>query len=144
MAMFIGGYDIAAFWDNGDGGNLDHSDHMLLDTQAAYRMNPMHLGLALLFETANTTMLRLITSVPRVYGFAAREEAILRVCLINKLTSAQTVNLIVPSSLPMLAQGTSMVDTADHWGTQQPTTVQCANGRCTATLPAVSFTMLKS
>ena len=147
MAMFLGGYDVAAFWDNGDGGNVDHQDHMLLDTQAAYRMNPMHLGLALLFESANTTMLRLNTTAPRVYGFAAREDgpagspsSTTRVYLINKFEAAQAVQIAVPPSLGALARGTSMVDTADHWGAVQPTAVHCAAGVCSATLPAVSFT----
>jgi hypothetical protein len=52
LEMYIGGYDMAVYWDNGDGANISDStsgggvgDHMLLDTVASYRMNPMHFGL---------------------------------------------------------------------------------------------------
>ena len=37
LEMYVAGYDVAAFWDNGDGGMTDHTDHMLLSTAAGYR-----------------------------------------------------------------------------------------------------------
>ena len=145
LALFVAGLDLAAFWDNGDGGNADHADQMLLDTAAGYRMNPMHIGLGLLFTAANATMLPLQTSDPRLYGLAARADSgRLRVLLLNKRPALATLSLSLPASLAPLTRGTSMVDTSDHWGAAVHTPVQCEDGRCLASLPALSFTMLES
>ena len=43
--MYVSGYDVAAFWDNGDGGHADHDDQMLLSTASGYRFNPMRLAI---------------------------------------------------------------------------------------------------
>jgi hypothetical protein len=75
LEMYVAGYDMAAFWDNSDGGHLDHAEHMLLDTQASYRMNPMHFGLEMLARASGSggqhTMVAMNTSEVRVHGFAA-------------------------------------------------------------------------
>ena len=53
LEMYVAGYDIACFWDNGDGKTgsnpslppsptgFGNGGHMLLESAAAYRMNPM-------------------------------------------------------------------------------------------------------
>ena len=156
MEMFVGGFDVAAFWDNGDGhgqpkGDGESADEdtgrMLLDTQAAYRMNPMHIGLAMLFAAANTTMVNVTSSAARVHGFASRDDGgggTLRVYLMNKFEVAKPVSIALPPAAPPLAAAASMVDSvsADGWGEVTPTTVSCDAGRCDVTLPPVSFTML--
>ena len=52
------GGDLEAAW--GDGG------HMLMDTAAEYRMNPMHFGLEMLAQAQNKSMHKLNTSADRV------------------------------------------------------------------------------
>ena len=80
MEMYASGYDIAAFWDNGDGGGADElpwgEGHMLLDTAAGYRMNPMHFALEMLAKSTGLTMLPLATSADRVHGFAGRNSSV--------------------------------------------------------------------
>ena len=73
LEMFVGGYDMAAFWDNSDGGHLDHGDQMLMDTAANYRFNPAHLAMHVLYPaaTSNASMVAFNTSLARVHGFAA-------------------------------------------------------------------------
>eukprot|EP00947_MAST-08B_sp_MAST-8B-sp1_P001296 g1296.t1 len=73
LEMYAAGYDVAAFWDNSDGGHADHDDQMLLASQEDYRFNPSAMGLGLLSAAANNaTMLNLTTSNRRVHGFATR------------------------------------------------------------------------
>ena len=154
MEMYIGGYDIASFWDNGDGcspsaSSCDHSDHMLMDSIAAYRMNPMHFGLELLARATNSTMRAVTTSTSRVHGFAAKdmEQNTIRLYLINKLEQAQPVQIVLPDTQARVDGATieSMVDTDDHWGEIDASgTAACgSNGAlCHAVLPPVSISVI--
>jgi hypothetical protein len=149
LEMFVGGYDMAAFWDNGDGGKAASkgpSDQMLMDSSAAFRMNPMHLGMQLLARaTSNATHNASFHAVEvgggekRVHGFAAAGGGgrALLLYLINKLeatesgaAAGQAVRVTLPAAFgaaaapsvdgvavaSWAATATSMVDTADHWG----------------------------
>ena len=154
LEMYASGYDIACFWDNGDG---QHSivpspegasaGHMLLDTKAHFRMNPMHLGLELLATAQNQTMLKINTSAPRVHGFASRGEPSdeVRIFLINKFEVQQKLRVVMPAGMRELATIVSMVDTPDHWGeVTAPQQVACVSGVCEFAVPPVSFSMLQS
>ena len=68
----VAGYDVAAFWDNGNGGSLDHGDQMLVASAGDCRFNPSALGLGMLSTAADQTMIMVSTSNPRVHGFATR------------------------------------------------------------------------
>lgn len=165
LEMYTAGYDIACFWDTGDGATGSNpslppssagigSGHMLLETSAGYRMNPMHLGFELLAKAQNRTMLKLNTTAKRVHGFASLEASSghVQIFLINKYEAVQKVYVALPASGPAaLADGTltSMVDTADHWGTNTVVKLGAASG-CTAgsrvcelSLPALSFSIVQ-
>ena len=159
LEMYVSGYDIACFWDNGDGGDTGvvsgawgAGEHMLLSTHAGYRMNPMHLGLELLATSQNRSMLKVNTSADRVYGFATVPVAGqggggLEVLLINKFEQAQKVRLALPTALTrgatlQLTKMSSMVNSSDGWGELRGDAVCCAGGSCEFKLPPVSFSKL--
>ena len=160
MEMYVAGYDVAAFWDNSDGGSASHGDQMLLSSAHGWRFNPMHIGLELLAESAGLQMLNMSRPtftnrnihVDRVHGFAALDPSShrLRVYLINKMEHTMRVRLRLPAQWSADAKGdvvfsaASMVDTADHWGTKSSLLVACGGGACVAELPGASFTRLAS
>ena len=125
LEMYASGYDIACFWDNGDGQHAAvpapegaSAGHMLLDSKAGFRMNPMHLGLELLATAQNQSMLKINTTAPRVHGFASRHEpdGEIRIFLINKFEAQQKLRVVLPAGMHELDTIVSMVDTPDHWG----------------------------
>ena len=141
LDMYASGYDIAAFWDNGDGGQLSMSEHMLLDSSHDYRMNPMHLGLTMLSRSTAMRMLALHSSSARVHGFAAKHQTTnaLEYYLINKFEV----------SMPVVVRGgvkartvQSMVDSRDHWGALVTSTVNNASSNVSFTLPPLSFSRI--
>ena len=170
LEMYVGGYDMAAFWDNGDGCaattglGCDHADQMLMDSGEGYRMNPMALGMGLLARCTGSGMRAVETNCSRVHGFAARNDtttgsggddltAPLRLYLINKLEQDQLVTVSLPASgraQSAYAYATpkqeSMVDTEDHWGTIEidggGATCDAGGRSCSAVLPAASLTLL--
>lgn len=149
MEMYIGGYDVTAFWDNHDGGHLDHDEHMLMASAEDYRFNPVVMGMEMLATATNHTMLAVTTSNPRVHGFAARSKGgpkpYLRVYLMNKLETSQVISLQLQPGAALLTQGEAMVDTDDHWGARVNVPVTCKDNRvCDFTLPPVSFAALAS
>jgi hypothetical protein len=154
LEMHVGGYDMASFWDNSDGGHIDHADQMLLDTQAGYRMNPMHFGLEMLARAGGTNeahaMVVMNTTEVRVHGFAAigkaggKDEVLCY--LINKNKLPRTIEIkLAGTSASATATAESMVDTNDHWGAMTPPApLKCSAGgaSCAATLPPLSFTLI--
>jgi len=159
MEMFIAGYDVAAFWDNGDGGKARNEEQMLLSTATGYRFNPMHFGLEMLAVAANTTYLPLNTSERRVHGFAslalsARSDKsdVLRIYLLNKLETPASVSISLHAGVPLPRMAQAMVDTADHWGALRDLQVKCAYGSpwlatpmmCEVQLPPLSFAMVRT
>jgi hypothetical protein len=157
LEMYVAGYDVAAFWDNSDGGSADHDDQMLFSSGADWRFNPMHIGLELLAESAGHQMLNTSSyysnpnvHTDRVHGFAARDGDTnqLRVYLINKMESTMSVRINLPESSTDRGKFTvvSMVDTEDHWALRNVSAlpVLCSGGACDVDLPQVSFTMLVS
>ena len=161
----MAGYDVAAFWDNSDGGSLDHGDQMLMDSSHAFRMNPMHFGLELLAQAAGGNMLSMNTSQPRVHGFAALPrnaslggEGPLLVYLLNKFQAAMPLKMTLPlpaplpttsSNLerltfsgPVACQVRSLVDTPDHWGQLTgPDACSCSPTSAALTELSCSFTL---
>ena len=151
MEMYKGGYDVAAFWDNHDGGHSGHSDHMLMATdEGPYRFNPSSIGFQMLANAGGHTMLDVNTDEPRVHGFAARsadgKAPYLQVFLINKLTEECVVRLKLHAGSAMLVEGEVLVDTADHWGALHTLDVECdtESHMCSFTLPPVSFARITS
>eukprot|EP00040_Diaphanoeca_grandis_P031659 m.189837 g.189837 ORF g.189837 m.189837 type:complete len:476 (-) comp32388_c2_seq2:159-1586(-) len=147
LEMYLSGYDVAAFWDNGDGGNLDHNDQMLISTEHDYRFNPMHFGLEFLARSANQKMLTMTTSEDRVHGFAAYDKSVNAVLcyLINKYETNMTVDISLalhPAKTPASATAEAMVDTLDHWGAVVLVDVVCQQSACAVVLPNASFTVL--
>lgn len=117
----------------------------------------------MLAHAQNKSMLRVNTTATRVHGFATWDPVGrgVELFIINKLEEAQNVTFVLPSIIrPSMAVVTetsqarqheivpvtrvdSVVDTADHWGTQMRGTVTCdAVGLCTVQLPAVSFSRI--
>jgi hypothetical protein len=173
LEMYIAGYDLACFWDNGDGytgsnpslpqpsAGYSGGGHMLLESTAGFRMNTMHLGFEMLAQAQNRSYLKLNTSAARVHGFATIAEstaptgtggALLQIFLINKYDALQDVQVTLPSTLawraldPSGLEIRSMVDTADHWGQRtMPTPVSCNSARalCECTLPPLSFSVIQ-
>ena len=151
LEMYASGYDIAAFWDNGDGQTTETKPwgegHMLLDTSAGFRMNPMVFGLNLLAKSTGACMLPLSTSANRVHGFAARSNSsasgAVEYFLINKFQAAMPVEIHdVTATVSTLE---SMIDTDDHWGTIATTSnVTCSKSAsvCSFVLPPLSFTRI--
>ena len=142
MEMYIAGFDMAVFWDNHS--QTPYDDKKLTVEIEGYRFTPMQLGLRWLFAAAGTTYVPLNTSNARVHGFAATTSASphLRVFLINKMESEQTVSLHLGGLTTLISSGVAMVDTSDHWGAEQPVAVACTAGppaMCEATLPPIAF-----
>ena len=59
LEMYESGYDMACFWDNGDGGDTANNtgslgSHMLMSTADTYRMNPMKYGITQIKMWART------------------------------------------------------------------------------------------
>ena len=122
---------------------------MLMDSTAAYRMNPMHFGLELLARATNSTMRTVTTSTSRVHGFAAKDgdQNTIRLYLMNKLEQDQPVHIALPTTEAHVDSTTieSMVDTDDHWGKIDASgSVVCgSNGAlCHAVLPPVSISVI--
>jgi hypothetical protein len=137
MELFIGNYTSSAFWDTA--GSV-FSDQMLIDQKTGNRFNPSHFGLAMLFESAGELYYNLTTSERRVHGFcAAAPHAATTTCyIINKLEEAAIVAFTGQDCTSVHVA--SLVDTDDHWGTVQTTSLaNCDN----ISLPAVSFTKLE-
>lgn len=139
LDMYASGYDIAAFWDNGDGGQLSMSQHMLLDSSNAYRLNPMHLGLTMLAHSTGGRMMSLHSTAPRVHGFAVKSNTsgALEYYVLNKFEV----------SMPVVVQGgvsartvQSMVDTPDHWGAMVSGMTNTSN--VSFVLPPLSFSRI--
>jgi len=149
LEMYISGYDIAVFWDNGDGGSKDHRDHMLMDTSEGYRFNPMHFGFEMLALSTNASMLEMSTSIKTVHGFAAlTEQQELLVYLINKQNQKVQSKISLPATASSKQSLSSLVDTDDHWGQVEATTAKyCSNNdsntACVVELPAMSFSLLR-
>lgn len=148
--MYVGGYDIAVFWDNHDGGALDKVDAMLMDTSSAYRFNPMHYGFEMLAESTNASMLSLATSVHAVHGFAALTDSEVMVYVINKLETEQDTVITfdsVSSNQNIVSELASMVDTDDHWGRIDTREAVCGQDAaffsCKMSLPGLSFSQLR-
>ena len=165
LEMYASGYDLAAFWDNGDGATCGTpalgEGHMLLDTAAGYRMNPMHFGLEMLAKSTGLTLFPLSTSNKRIHGFVGRRNTSTAAAaaghaeyyLINKFESAMPVTIdgvvavdaaAAARMLPSMLE--SMVDTSDHWGTvtSSSNSITCTAGAnaCTFTLPPLSFSRI--
>eukprot|EP01048_Picozoa_sp_COSAG05_P021490 COSAG05_NODE_3970_length_1744_cov_4.354407_1_plen_495_part_10 len=98
LEMYQSGYDIACFWDNGDGvhagGHATTSENKLLDTLSGYRMNPMHFGFEMLAKAQNRSLHKITTTADRVHGFATSSPmtGAIQLFLINKFSVTQEVN----------------------------------------------------
>lgn len=150
MEMYLGGYDMAVFWDNHDGGSLEKADSMLMDTSSGYRFNPMHFGFEMLAESTNASMLSMVTSARTVHGFAALTDSELLVYIINKFEEDQDTSIAIDgfgSDQNIVSELASMVDTDDHWGRMDTREVTCgqhtAGLSCKFSLPGLSFSQLR-
>ena len=126
---------------------------MLLDTNASFRMNPMHHGLEMLARAQRKSLLKINGTADgyRVHGFATRNETGPgpgpgagpdAVFLINKFEVEQKVNIALGSPAAELGHVISLVDTDDHWGALAGSRSQCTAGVCELVLPPVSFSMI--
>lgn len=156
MEMYIGGYDMAALWDNSDGGVYDSTanstleDHMLTSSEHGFRFNPSVYGLEFLARAANQTRLELnITGGYRVNGFAAQttNNSVL-LLLMNKYETEQHLRIALPRETEGATIST-LVDTQDHWGTVVSAASPSSQINCTTNrqvdvlLPPVSFSLLE-
>ncbi len=141
--MFIGNYDSAAFWDNSRVNSALISEQSLFDYYNGNRLNPVHMSWEMLGQAQGATMLGFSSDSTMAYGFAAKDQTQIHLYLINKSTSAEPVSIslagIVTVDDGMGPAGVSMVDTADHWGTNQVLTVSGSAGSYSATLPGSSY-----
>ena len=119
---------------------------MLLETAAAYRMNPMHFGFEMLAQSQNRSLHKVNTSADRVHGFAASAPATgaLQLFLINKFDAVQKVRVALAPAGAAPEELTSLVDTPDHWGAvTAPQHISCVGRVCEVVLPPLSFSMLQ-
>mmetsp|Transcript_22243 Transcript_22243/g.63118 ORF Transcript_22243/g.63118 Transcript_22243/m.63118 type:complete len:576 (+) Transcript_22243:67-1794(+) len=151
LEMYVSGYDMAVFWDNGDGGNKLHSTHMLMDSSSSYRFNPMHFGFEMLSLATNTSMVSMHTTTKAVHGFAARGDGELLVYVLNKLAEDRSLHVVISGGAKRLdGEGhiRSMVDTKDHWGEVVEGTFACEEAlaaivSCHGRVPKMSFSLLR-
>jgi len=121
-------------------------DTGLLDKSQNYRRNPQTLGWELLADAHGATMVASTSSHPYVYGFTAKTDTEILSYLLNKTESNQTMNIVFEGLVPdaeQSPQGTAIVDTADHWGTNQALTVSYNNGTYSTVLPAMSYSLIR-
>lgn len=138
---FISGYDMACFW-----ANIRGTDTGLLDKGEGYRRNPQALGWELLAEAQGATMVASTSSHPYVYGFTAKTDTEILVYMLNKTETNQTLNIVFQGLAPDAGQpplGTAMVDTVDHWGTNEAIAVSHGSGTYSAVLPAMSYSRIR-
>ena len=118
---------------------------MLLETKAAFRMNPMHFGFEMLAEAQNRSLHKVNTSADRVHGFAtSASTGTLQLFLINKFDAVQKVRISLAPVGAVPEEQTSLVDTPDHWGTVTvPQNISCVGHICEIALPPLSFSILQ-
>ena len=130
---FLGNWDMTCFWDNVRG-----DENGLMSRQNDYRLNPFHMGMALLADAQGGTMLDVKTDNEFVYGFAASKDQHILLYLINKTEEAQALGMKITGGHFKCVRGKVMRDTPDHWGELVDLPVD-SEKTFEATLPALSF-----
>ena len=89
---------------------------MLLETAAAYRMNPMHFGFEMLAQSQNRSLHKVNTNADRVHGFAtSAPTGTLQLFLINKFNVVQKVRVVLTDRRGRVLLGRTR-DGACRWG----------------------------
>ena len=130
---FLGNWDMACFWDNVRG-----DENGLMSRQNEFRLNPFHMGMALLAAAQGGKMLDVKTDNKFVYGFAASKDDRILLYLINKTKETQALSMTITGGHFKCVGGKVMRDTPDHWGELADLTVDSGK-TFKATLPALSF-----
>ncbi len=138
--LFIGGYDMAAFWANiGD-------ESFLMDKKSNYRMNPMHIGFEMLAQAQGAIMLESTIDDPEIRGFAVKSESSYIIYLLNKSSKLKKVNIQfkdLQSSEALTVRVNMMIDTKDHWGEKITVNFNSTNNAVNAELPPLTYTQIK-
>ena len=138
--LFIGGYDMAAFWSNtGDAS-------FLMDKYNDYRMNPMYIGFEMLAQAQGSIMLRSSIDDPFVRGFAVKSDSSYIIYLLNKSSQSKEVNIQFKDlrlSEALTVKTNMMIDTKDHWGKRVTVDFHSTNNTVKAELPPLTYTQIK-
>lgn len=153
--LFIGQYDVAAFWSNvaaDKNGTPDREMKRLIDTSNGNRLNPMHLGFEMLASAQGQKIANVLDRTsgsvsrnPSCYGFAAFGNGRFEVFLMNKSTNPANVDIKIRgiSLGNQRAVKKSLIDTADHWGEVTVEYVPLQNNKMIFTLPPMSYTKIQ-
>ena len=147
--LFIGQFDMAAFWSNvaatrSAGG--DRHSRRLLDTEAegTVRLNPFHFGLELLASAQGKNIVQLDGGGPSGYGFAVRMDESLQIFLLNKSSESSTVHIVHHGEIDPNPGGTmlSLVGTPDKWGRLADSEISLSEDAVKLVLPALSYSKI--
>lgn len=132
LEMFIGNYDMSAYW---------NITFMLGENNS--RLRAIHHSWEMMGNAHGATMLNMSNNGTHVPGFAVKTDEDVQLFLLNKNSTAEALNVDFTGLFQVETDGShsgsSMVDTANHYGEVQPLDLTLANGTFSGTLPALSF-----
>lgn len=135
LEMFIGNYDMSAYW---------NITFMLGESNS--RLRAIQHSWEMMGNAHEATMLNLSNNGSHVPGFAAKTDEDIQLFLLNKNSTAEALNVDFTGLFQIKTDGShsgsSMVDTADHYGEVQPLDLTLAGGTFSGTLPALSFSRI--
>ena len=138
--LFIGGYDMAAFW-----GNIGN-DSFLMDKNWNYRMNPMSIGFEMLAQAQGAIMLEIFIKNPVIRGFAVKTDSTYIIFLLNKSSKSEEVAIVLKKLLPYESarvEGSRLIDTENHWGRLESIFgLDLKNNTIKAILPSLTYTKI--
>lgn len=145
--LFIGRFDMAAFWSNvaaGRSSGGERSERRLIDTEANNRLNPVHFGLEMLSSAQGKRLIPIAGGGPDGYGFGALSNDRIEVFLLNKTSASNSVRLEIDGQTLAGNAGLmlSLVDTSDHWGRVQETRIDIDAGGVGLDLPPLSYSKI--
>ncbi len=138
--LFIGGYDMAAFW-----GNIG-KDSFLMDKNYNYRMNAMSLGFKMLADAQGAIMLDSIIKKQTIRGFSAKKDSKYIIYLLNKSSKSEKITVALEDLLTdkyTVIKSMVLVDGGDHWGKLKSlSNIKLKNNIFDAQLPPLSYTQI--
>jgi len=138
--LFIGGYDMAAFWSNV--GN----DSFLMDKNFNYKMNPMSIGFQMIAEAQGKIMLKTVIENSMIRGFAVKSNSKYIIFLLNKSNKSEEITIRL-KDLPVYKRiklkGNRLVDTSSHWGKLEViTNLKNKNNIIKTILPSLTYSKI--
>jgi hypothetical protein len=143
--LFVGQFDMAAFWSNVPASKADTDGRKLMDFSDGLRLNPMHFGFEMLASAQGKRLLSTKGGSASASGFAIQNGADVEVFLMNKSDRPNDLEIQLSGTRgsPASASLTTLHDTPDHWGAVSTHDASVTGNRVVVSLPALSFSKIK-